>query len=1054
MVREPAKPVFAMFAHHGSRAHDPQEHKHTIAMNAAIDADGNGGTLEMSGVWRRKKEFGAVMRSFEARALQRAGFTVERDGESYRIVMFGREVEKHISKGAEKIREAVGPNASAAAKGAAALSVRGSKTAEDPAVADRRWKDEIYAASGLDSESIDESLGKTQELSSVEAAPRFDLSEIIDLLSDKGPLFREQDLRTAISIASQGIYDVEIEELVAMALRDERLVAVYASQIAGPWMTRKGGFAELTAKDQKVAEQSYADWSFKNPGLAQKHSLPSYVVYVQERWQTDNKALAAETIAASTKQIGWTTRETLHADRELARYVGVASNTRLHAINREIVNKCVAEFEAIKLVENPSFKISEQQHAAIYHATTEGDLAIVEGVAGAGKSTFLYSVARSYEAAGYRVIGLNFQSTNAADLGKDAEIESITIDKFIGMTRQGPRRPGEERLEINAKTVLILDEAGQVGGAKMHQVQRIIEAAGGKLLMSGHTAQMQAIAGTAAMKLMREVAGEGKSAWITETQRQIDKDHGEALTKLSEGDAVAALVKHAADGKFSIVDGEGFEAAAAAYHQQVEEVGVDRAFVLCDTNAAMRRTNDEIRLTLKQAGVVAAQDFRVTLTDKRRREYDTDFSVGDRIITRTKVKHEAAVQNGIVWTICAIEEIEPGRLKIGMERADGKPLDKTGQMRVEIDTKNTKNLHLSYAMTTDLSQGKTKDAGAVLMTDASRTELSKWYVALSRFRRIPHIIASKFAIEELATLQNREITDAMDVAQAARIIVDSAEDQSKLKTHTLDPQFKFASDFVAVRETDAARVTAKEAREQQRIRMEKAGEAKDYQRINEATAKAAAEQGLKAAGKAQAMPTSAYGRLVEAERGKLVLRGVQAITRTVQDIARQVAALTGSKTAADYHERQKIAKAAAMAAAKVAEGQEPVIIKPRSSLSDIIRTAKRAPVEKMGLNEALANAGRRLDQAEGAWRQIQEHAPHQEIATTAAARQEARDAYRGTLPPAERESFDERCEAIDQIDAPVPVVAKALHQAAERQAEIVVQAQPQLVLVRKPGRSR
>ena len=54
------------------------------------------------------------------------------------------------------------------------------------------------------------------------------------------------------------------------------------------------------------------------------------------------------------------------------------------------------------------------------------------------------------------------------------------------------------------------------------------------------------------------------------------------------------------------------------------------------------------------------------------------------------MKGEKAIQNGIVWTIKDIEEIEPGRLKIGMERADGKQVDETGRKRVEIDTQQAR----------------------------------------------------------------------------------------------------------------------------------------------------------------------------------------------------------------------------------------------------------------------------------------------------------------------------------------------------------------------------
>ena len=571
-IEEPARPVFAMFSHHHSRAKDPDEHFHVIAVNAAKDAEGKGYRIEMAGVWRRKMELGAVMRAFEACALQRAGYTIERDRFSYRVAgLFSKEVERHFSKWTQKIDELAGAGASSRARGAAALKVRSDKTPEEIEAADRRCKDEFFAASGIDGDMIAASKGQAIELTSEAAKPRFDITEIIDRLSEQSVYFRESDLRAEIAVAAQGVYDVEIESQIKRALSSDRLVPLYsAAEVEGPWMTQQGGLAALSDKHRKVAERSYEQWSRDNPAAAAKHDLADYVSYVQEQWLTDHKDQVEA--AKKPQQLGWTTRETLMADIELARYAKTASQSHTHAIDKGIVDKAVAEFEADKQKEIPGFAISAQQRAAIYHMTTEGDLAQVEGVAGAGKSTFLFPVARAYEAAGYKVIGLSFQNTNASDLATDAKIDTYTIDKFVGITKPGPRRPGEEHFDIDAKTIIILDEAGQVGGMQMHQVQRIVEAAGAKLALSGHTAQKQAISGTAAMKLMREAAGEGGSAWITETQRQRDKAHGEALTKLSDGDAVDALVKHAENGRFHIVDGEGFAPAAAAYHRHVEKL--------------------------------------------------------------------------------------------------------------------------------------------------------------------------------------------------------------------------------------------------------------------------------------------------------------------------------------------------------------------------------------------------------------------------------------------------------------------------------------------------
>lgn len=49
------------------------------------------------------------------------------------------------------------------------------------------------------------------------------------------------------------------------------------------WTTREGGYDALPPAERAGAERSYETWTRRNPELGVKHSLPDYVVYVQEK---------------------------------------------------------------------------------------------------------------------------------------------------------------------------------------------------------------------------------------------------------------------------------------------------------------------------------------------------------------------------------------------------------------------------------------------------------------------------------------------------------------------------------------------------------------------------------------------------------------------------------------------------------------------------------------------------------------------------------------------------------------------------------------------------
>jgi conjugative relaxase-like TrwC/TraI family protein len=181
--------------HETSRAEDPQLHGHSIVANLAMSGDA-WRRLEGKGAFHHKMELGAVQRAELAQNLIKMGFSIERDGKSFRVVGTPAKLEKEWSKGGAKIKEQLvewGVTGGKAAQ-SAALKVRDDKKHSTKAVLHEKWNTEA------------EKLGITYEqLEAIRSiAPKsvaYNEGEVIAGLTEKHATFSDLDLRREIAIA-------------------------------------------------------------------------------------------------------------------------------------------------------------------------------------------------------------------------------------------------------------------------------------------------------------------------------------------------------------------------------------------------------------------------------------------------------------------------------------------------------------------------------------------------------------------------------------------------------------------------------------------------------------------------------------------------------------------------------------------------------------------------------------------------------------------------------------------------------------------------------------
>ena len=348
--------------------------------------------------------------------------------------------------------------------------------------------------------------------------------------------------------------------------------------------------------------------------------------------------------------------------------------------------------------------LTGEQRAAFEHVTDRGDLGIVVGYAGTGKSSMLGAARDAWEGAGLNVRRAALSGIAAEGLETGSGIASRTIASLEHGWAQG-------RDLLTARDVLVIDEAGMVGTQQMERVLSQAAEVGAKVVLVGDPQQLQSIEAGAAFRAIHERHG---GAEITEVRRQRAVWQREATRALATGRTGEAIRAY---------DDAGMVHAAASRDAARAELvdGWDRdrqarpgdtRIILTHTNEEMHSLNDAARDRMRAAGDLG-DDVAVKVE-----RGDRMFATGDRIIF-LRNERSLEVKNG---TLGIVEQVDPRSMTV-----------RTGDGRsVAFDLKDYAHIDHGYAATIHKAQGMTVDRTHVLATPGMDGHSA--YVALSRHR--------------------------------------------------------------------------------------------------------------------------------------------------------------------------------------------------------------------------------------------------------------------------------------------------------------------------------
>ena len=422
----------------------------------------------------------------------------------------------------------------------------------------------------------------------------------------------------------------------------------------------------------------------------------------------------------------YSTREMVALERDMARatdrlLAGRGAGVPAHRVQTALSNRAA---------------LSAEQREAVLHVTGDARIAAVVGLAGAGKSTMLAAAREAWEAGGYRVHGAALAGKAAEGLQASSAIASRTLASWqISWAR------GFDTL--NAKDVLVIDEAGMVGSRQLAAFVKAAEQAGAKVVLVGDAEQLQPIGAGAAFRAVAERTGfaalEGVRRQSQEWQRDASRDFGQHRT-------AQGLAAYAAHGDIRL-EASGEEARAAI----VREVLADRdarpegsRLVLAHRRVDVQALNQGIRAARQARGELADEVAYSTSEGVRR------FAPGDRILFRQNDR-ALGVKNGVMGTVALVEGHAQGkgRLDVRLDSEQGEGKGKA----VTVDVSVYDALDHGYATTIHKAQGATVDRSWVLASSSMDRHLT--YVAMTRHRQEARLYAGRDEFKNEAVLSER-----------------------------------------------------------------------------------------------------------------------------------------------------------------------------------------------------------------------------------------------------------------------------------------------------------
>lgn len=424
--------------------------------------------------------------------------------------------------------------------------------------------------------------------------------------------------------------------------------------------------------------------------------------------------------------------------------LGLGEDGREHYVGRQtfdLENNLLKATEA--LAKRTTFKVSKKlvrtvgkkfglnaaQQRALFHLTRSGNMAVVCGYAGTGKTYMLKAAKEVWEQSGYNLIGVATAGKAASGLEIETGIASKTIYGFL-------RAVEKNSVHIDEKTILVMDEMGMTSLDDMSAVLNIVQKRGAKFAGVGDMEQTQPVGRGAPQRAMVEALGavyldtiiRQKMEWQRQATTYFETNKTALGFDLYERHGCVHLHQTDEQAKQEII------ARWYANYSSQNEEPISEFIIAAFKNETVNELNLLARATLVAHGVLE-QGVLVTT------EAGTiPISVNERLVF-TENNYKFGVKNGSFATVLSYSE-ELNQLTVQLD----------GGEVVEINCTEYRKFTYAYASTVHKLQGHTAKECTVLV-DGEGWDRHKFLVAATRHKTSLNIHASQEQFADLAHLK-------------------------------------------------------------------------------------------------------------------------------------------------------------------------------------------------------------------------------------------------------------------------------------------------------------
>ena len=446
----PAKMLGAMFQHGTSRAGDPQLHTHCVLFNAVeTDRDSVWRALHQKPLYLWIKAAGACYRAHLASNLAELGIKMERYGKDnayVRIQSMPQDLEQEWSKRSTEI--------------VAAVAAMGLKTADNSALTQN------IIMQTRESKRGDQDPDQRQSRWRDECETRYQCANLIAAaFGDKQDVTPEHIRQWTEQLDNLPHALTRLQALFRTPQLTEAICNLHDTD-------KLGTFHPETI-------QSAIDRIIRNPELV----------------ALDREARTAESVAGLSHTVPLSTRHTLQMEtetRDLARTLSQRDGFALPA--QDIQDK-------LQELREEDYPLSDEQTSAIeYVAGRSGAVSIIEGAAGSGKTTTIRPIVDLYKKHGYNILATAMPWRAAVQLANECDIPPHSAEQLLTMA-------AHDRLHLDNKSIIVVEEAGQLPTRHTHRILKLAEENGAKVILLGDTQQQQPIEAGPGLRLIRDVVG-------------------------------------------------------------------------------------------------------------------------------------------------------------------------------------------------------------------------------------------------------------------------------------------------------------------------------------------------------------------------------------------------------------------------------------------------------------------------------------------------------------------------------------------------------------------